>query len=240
MKRKTRPARFATRQWGQKVKITVEKNGKRESWIAGALMEKQVKRAIKDYQKGKIYRREVHEKARAYMAGRKSTEWKRLFVRVARREKIAKALPFMERAMPLGRFTDSAIRGKRPIYESLAGKLKQSRKDVLQLMLENHKKIDRGLTYKIRPLSKQGEPRGDIVCQGTGPESVSAMLEHIKYLAEGNALPEYLGNDESKELIWHGIPQRARVKLEFTNGKPSELNGNLGGFSVSITFTRPW
>ena len=233
-------ARYSQSQYGTRVRITLEKAGKKETFVAKPLMAEHVKKAIKDYNKGKIYRREVHAKARAYSEGKQSRTYKNFIKKIGRREKLSKALPFGNMAMSLGSFSTDETRSARPIYEKLAGTLKKS--DITDMVIENRSKIDRGLVYTLTPLAKapQGEARGKIVFRGVSPETAGQYMNSLRFMADNGRLPAYVDSPESVDEVWAGIPKRARVSMKMGQKAPSELNYNLKGFSVSVTFVRPW
>lgn len=235
---KEKRAKLMREQYGTKVKITMQRGKNKETWIATPLMEKEVRKAIRAYARGKIYRHEVQEHAKATFEGKESKHFQRLFKRVARREKLTTALPFKNNTISLGRFTTEEARGARPVYEKLAKHL--TKRDTTEIIIQNRSKVDRGFIYTIHPLTTSGESVGKLVCRRVAPESVAMLMEHIKTLAANGKMPEYIEDDADRDLIWGNMPQRARLSMEFDKTKPSKLNHMLGGFKTSIVFVRPW
>ena len=229
---------FERRKWGERAKITIEREGKRESWIVKTEEVPALKRAVKRYLSGEIRRGEVRETLKARIAGRGSEKYSRLIKKVAKRRKLATEMPFRKEAIPLGEFKKETLRDARAVFQHLAKQLPE--KDVTELLIMSKEKADLGFYYNAVPLDENGNGHGKIQFKKTAPAVAAAFLEHLLQLSDRGALPEYLERPEDLTTFWGNIPKNKRITADFRNNKPSELNGHLAGFKIWVTWIRPW
>ena len=108
------------------------------------------------------------------------------------------------------------------------------------IVIENRHKIDCGLSYEVTLLDKRRRLVGRMTVIGVSPESVGAWMDWLKAHADAGDLPEYTFSREDDDSLWRGIPTKNRLTLRLGRKGPADLNKNLRGFSVQITFTLPY